>query len=198
MTMSDIGELESPVRPLFEVPVYRVSEERYWADVLPAVETWSRSYLDRRLSAGASPTTTDRVHADSWARYALKVTDWRYNQVLAWARLYWDGPGPVVKCYGWIVGDLGLDGAAVRARYGRNFKPYPYVFGDPTWKLFENWFSDEDSDRDIFDQLRRSLLSVTRTEGRPLRGRHVDLSAFDEVGRYVRWRQVIGLEEAGA
>ncbi|HSH61668.1 MAG TPA: hypothetical protein VK988_18875 [Acidimicrobiales bacterium] len=53
----------------------------------------------RRRSAEAVNSQSERLRANTWARYVERPYGWQYNEVLAWVRLLWDGPGPVFKGY---------------------------------------------------------------------------------------------------
>lgn len=78
--------------------------------------------------------------------------------MIAWVRLRWDGPGPVSKGYLWQVGRETIGGLPeVRARYRRGFTPFPFVFGDPLYKVLEEWFVDSESDHEIYQQIREGV-----------------------------------------
>lgn len=117
---------------------------------------------------------------------------WQYNEIVGWVRLRWDGPGPVVKGYLFPVATWGPGGLREKRHFRRGFKAFPFDYGDPTWKVLEEWFDASDSDADIYERLRDALLAIT-AEDRYLRRRHVDLRTFDAVAPHVRWRELIRL-----
>lgn len=180
-----------PPERLFEIPVYRVSQEAY----LVAQAERERAWFDARLSdheamTGVSPDASVRDRARVDAQYAVGGPQWGYNEIMAWIALIHDGPGRVIKGYASLVGRRTVDGDRPRARYQRGFRPYPFVWGYPMMKVLEEWFGDGDSNEHIHRQLRSALAEVPTGRG-PLKNKHVDLTAFDRIGRYVRWNDLL-------
>ena len=177
----------------FEIAIYRIDED-----------SWSRSATER-IAEGTQNLLVDwagmGIESDSRAvervqrivRFQERPVEWQYNEVIAWLRLVWDGPGPVIKAYVWQVGHARYDGSTTfRSRYQRGFKPYPFVGGDPLFKVFEDWFDAQHSNAEIYSQLRESLTDLVSAKGVFPR-RFIDLQAFDSVGPHFDWRAALCL-----
>jgi hypothetical protein len=176
--------------PLFEIPVYRLSKAA-WLDQTHRRIAKRKAMLQ---ADGVIWGEGDPPRLDAFARLAEKVVPWHYNEVVGWVRLYWNGPGPVVKGYLHEVGALTLDGWRARKRFQRGYHPHPFVGGEPTNKALEIWLARDQTDGEIYHDLREALLGVVALTGDMPR-RHIDLDAFDTVGPALRWRQVVGLAE---
>lgn len=183
-----------PERDLFEIAVYRLALESWSEDVMKRLDRRREGLLRPMIERG-TVDENDRVWADTLARRAEKVYGWDYNEVIAWVRLIWDGPGHVVKGYMWqVVNPDAEPGKRFHRRYQRGFKPHPFLGGMPVYKVLEVWALEEQTDVEIFQDIRESLRSIVTDEG-PLRGRHIDLRVFDTVGPELRWRRLIGLSD---
>lgn len=178
---------------LFEIPVYRITEDAWVEDVSARTAQWAEADLQRRADHGLPITDHTRHEAEMWARYAERVYGWRYNEVIGWVGVLWDGPGPAIKGYLWQVGKPTLIAWEPRRRYQRGFHPFPFFGGVPTNKLFELWVHHDDSDSAVYHRLREELANVVARDG-DLPRRHIDLSAFDTTGPHVRWRHLLGLD----
>ena len=83
-------------KTLFEIAIYRVDKEswsqsaqgRIDAGVRKALDEWSRFVIEADADA--------RKRAERMVRFNERPVEWEYNEVMAWLRLVWDGPGPVV------------------------------------------------------------------------------------------------------
>lgn len=179
---------------VFEVAVYRVAPDVWAADSAERVEATERDHIAVWLDRGKTPTAEDKMRANMYARYAERPYGWQYNEVVGWIRLLWDGPGPVVKGYLWQVGKKTLRGGEPRRRYQRGFIPFPFVDGEPQRKVLEEWLSPGLTDGEIRAQLRRALLQIVAPDG-DLPRRYIDLSVFDALAPYVRWRALLKLED---
>ena len=105
-----------------------------------------------------------------------------YNQVVAWLRLVWDGPGPAVKGYAYQVS---------QRRIVRNFKP-----GRFNWrgKVLEAWFTNDDTSKEIAVEIRKRIAN-TGSKGKIFHRRYIDLEAFDSLAPHLDWRNLLGLRE---
>jgi hypothetical protein len=179
---------------VFELAVYRLPLEEWRADASHRTATYERRSLDEFAELGGTePDEEIRRLAARFARYQERPYEWRYNEIVGWVRLLWDGPGPVIKGYLWQVGTKSLDGVRPRKRYQRGFVAFPFGGGMPMCKVLEEWFGASQSDAEIAEQLRQALVSVVE-ETPTLKRRHVDLDIFDTLAPHVRWRQLLGLE----
>jgi hypothetical protein len=179
---------------MFEVPVYRVTPDAWQKDATERIRRYAEADVQRRADCGLPVTDHDRLRADMWARYAERVYCWRYNEVIAWVGLLWDGPGPVIKAYLWQVGKPTPEAWEPKRRYQRGFHPFPFFGGVPANRAFEVWAHRDDSDYAIYERLRDRLSDIVAARG-DLPRRHIDLTAFDRIGPHVRWRRLVGLDD---
>lgn len=179
---------------LFEIPIYRTSEDEWIDDITSRVDARLKVHMEMSQEDGGQPLTLSELE-DYRSESSLieRPTGWRYNEIVAWIVLEWDGPGPVVKGYAWVVGTTSGRGGLPRRRYQRGFKPYPFVGGDSIYKVMEVWFGAEDSDRAVYDVLYQELLGLRSEPQNWLRRRHLDLDCFETIGPQVRWRDLLGL-----
>jgi hypothetical protein len=178
---------------IFEVAVYRVAPDAWAADTTRRVEAREEAYLAAWFDYGKEPSANNRMRANSIARYIERPYGWQYNEVIGWVRLLWDGPGPVIKGYLWQVGKKTVEGGEARRRYQRGFIPFPFVYGEPIYKVVEEWFDASQTDSEIYEQLRAGLMRIVDRNG-DLPGRHIDLRIFDAVAPYLRWHELLNLE----
>lgn len=167
---------------LFDIPVYRVSYdewaaevERYRAKVEPAAR---RFYPE-------GPEESRRRYVDMITNHNYTHgLPWEFNEVIAWVRLEWDGPAPVVKGYAYR-----LPQERIRRGFERSYK-FEYE------KVIECWFQAGDEPDEIADVIRTDLKEMTKP-GRysHFPGRHVDLAAFDAIAPHIDWPRLIGLRE---
>jgi hypothetical protein len=103
-------------------------------------------------------------------------TSWFYNEIIGWIQLY--------VCWGEIMGDLrDIEGKRPRIGSTRVFR----YKGD--------WFKlkpqKESSSPDIFQQLLAHLHEIEKEKR--FKRRHFDFAALNEIGPYVDWRRLVGL-----
>ncbi len=166
-------------RPLFEIGVYRLSKA-----------CWLAERRDRRAREEAAAEARWHLSPDE-ARHCVDASEkywgWEYNEIAAWLRLMWDGPGPMIKAYLWAVG---VDARRPRKRLSWRSTRYPFLPGDPAHKVFEVPFAPASTDSEIYERLHTEL---ERCDTELQFGGHVDLDAFRTTGPHVRWRAAIGL-----
>lgn len=126
-------------------------------------------------------------------RRTLSPYGWQFNEVIAWVRLLCNGPAPVIKGYAREVGARG-DSISWKSRrsFRRGFTPFPFGGGEPTHKVIDVWFDMDETDNEIYEDLRRPLVGLT-DRGQPFHRRHLDLSIFDIVRPRIRWREFMGM-----
>lgn len=160
---------------LFEVPVYRTSPAAWHNEVNESIHRLEQSSIH-----------TDPIkrhgHALELASLERGYQSPAYNQVIAWLRLVWDEPGPVVKGYAYQV---------PQQRILRNFKPGRYNWRG---KVLEAWFTRDDSSTDIAAEIREGIVD-TCSMGKVFYRRHIDLEAFDSLAPHLNWRNLLGLQD---
>jgi hypothetical protein len=134
-----------------------------------------------RLSSHTDPITRHE-HALRLAALERGYQSPAYNQVIAWLRLVWDGPGPVVKGYAYRVS---------QQRIVRNIKPRRFNWQG---KVLEAWFTRDDTSKEIAAEIRSSIVD-TSNKGNIFHRRYIDLEAFDSLAPHLDWRTLLGLQE---
>ena len=165
---------------LFEIGVYRLSLDAWLEE-----RERERSQAVRRMTTQGA---TERS-AEAAASWGVRYQCWEYNQIVGWIRLLWDGPGPVVKAYLWQVG---VSAHRAQRRFDHRFRPFPFLSGNPSHKLFEEWFDRDTPDADIYRRLLAQLRRTTKPGG-DVERMHVDLEAFETVGPHTGWAAAIGI-----
>jgi hypothetical protein len=160
---------------LFEIPVYRMSKDAWHEEVNESLQQFEQ------LSPHRDPIKRHN-HALTLATLEHGYQSPAYNQVMAWLRIVWDGPGPAVKGYAYRVS---------QQRIIRNFKP-----GRFNWqgKVLEVWFAKDDTWKDIATEIRKNIID-TSNKGNIFYRRHIDLEAFDSLTPHLNWRKLLGLQE---
>jgi hypothetical protein len=161
---------------IFEVAIYRVSEDAWLDDVARRV--------NRRVDAELNRWPEDqrdqqRLRASITAQRIERPYGWEHNEVVAWIRIKAD-PN-VIKAYAWRV---------QQERFRRGFTPFPFEGDVASSKVFEIWVDQTDSNLDIYTRLREELTALTGPT-RAFAGHHLDLRVFDAIGRHVNWRVVL-------
>ena len=171
----------SPEELLFEIPVYRLSFDGYHQALTKRVRQAGDDYVANRPSWDTQTDVEAREYAETHERGRYGRPYW-YNEMIGVIRLYQDGGS--IKGHFW--------GQPHRV-FRWNFRHYQY---DQHGRVLE-YHSDPvpRSSRDIYEDLREYLSSLTGREG-PLAGRHVDLYAFERVGPHIDWTAVLGWRSA--
>jgi hypothetical protein len=129
---------------VFEVAIYRLSFEGWTKDVGERIDRRA----EVRLAQYTRPiTASDRVQERISAEQFERPNCWDYNEIIAWIRLVWDGPGPVIKGYMFALGSQGS--YKFKERFRRGFVPHPFLDGSPNYKVLEEWFDDGESNDEI-------------------------------------------------
>jgi len=159
-----------PERYFFEIPIYRVSEERFnegydrdllrWLDSIPGLDVHQ-----------ISEDLRTRMEQHFWETYG---GPWRFNQAVGWLRLYVLGSQ--------IRGEIWMSAAKRLQRKGsRRFRH--------EGKAFEMHCGHTESSRDICSELADELHRFQR-EHRS--GRlHLDLECFEMLSPFIDWHQLV-------
>ncbi len=111
--------------------------------------------------------------------FTKKYGGWRYTQAIGWIRLY--VLGQQIRGEIWAVD-------AKRIDREMNKKKFQHL-----GKAFElSFFPGEDSPAEIYSQVCHALERATKEK--PFKGRYIDLEAFQNIGPFINWRGLVGLE----
>lgn len=162
-------------RYFFDLPVYRLTEDRYNADRDRAVE-------DALFPPNAAHVEQLREHAKGNPRANDSIRDhltheyggmWMYNEIVGYIRLYFLGTQVRGEYY------------AVRAK--RIIRTRRKTFEYKTWKLApEIEVPVASTSRQILAKVSEYIDACSAE----LRGRHIDVSSFNEVAPYINWRRL--------
>jgi len=173
----------SPSDLLFEIPVYRLTEQAYCRD-LAAMERKALTSSDAHASHSKQPETDDdrRFRHESVKRGIFRRygRPWAYNEMIGVIRLYQDN--------GAIKGELWRQ---PHARFRRNFSHRRYEH----WGRVVEWHPavPPATSAEVIEELLEQLTELH--DGDVLRGRYIDLHAFRRVGPHVNWLAVLGWGE---
>ena len=179
-----MSKLSDYRRVVFEIAAYRVDQDAWW-------EEFQRD-RSARIEWLKSTDPSGLIKPDAWEERVdrwMRPSPWRYNEIVGWIQVVWDGPGPMVKAYLSPVTSRS-SGDMPRRRYQKGFNPYPFAEGNPIHKLFEEHLLGGDTNEAFTARLRSSLLDATK-QGGYLHRRYVDLECFDSIAPYVDWHAAL-------
>jgi len=158
----------------FEIPIYRCTSDKY--------DKETERELAKHINSAAAPGlgVTDSAKNFMTEYYWTRVwAPWEYNDVIGWVRLLAAKHRIEAECFRVDARRL------IRRPRRKRFK----------WiqKVFHINFEEAQSSSEIFEITRNRVTALTKD--RPFKGRHVDLRAFDHIGRYIDWRLLLGFEE---
>ena len=162
-----------PDELLFEIPVYRVSLDKFRAEFRNLVE---ESIANKPPWDEQTPDEV-RESVEMWARRVHGRPYW-YNDMMGVIRLYQDDGS--IKAEYW--------GQPQRI-FRKNFRHYMY---EHRGRMFEYHIGPVPlSSSEIYEIMLDRLSRLTRHDG-PLPRRHIDLYAFRRVGPRIDWVEVLG------
>ncbi len=160
----------------FEIPIYRCDQNQYTKETEKALE----NHIARRLQfAPELPQNIyERIRTSAENDFNINQWySWRYNEIIGWIRLYANGTR--------IIGELWF----VKERISKNLvkKRFRYV----EMKFIELCLDGNESSVKIFEKVTNELRQLNRK--RSLRKRYIDIEAFQTIGPFIDWRQLLGL-----
>jgi hypothetical protein len=164
-----------PVRYFFDLPVYRITEDRYYSDRAAHVERIlfppDASYSERRRAdEKKNPGSLVDIRDHFEKSYG---GCWRYNEIIGYIRLHFLGSQVRGEYYG------------VNRR--RVVRTRTRQLEYRTWKLAPEMDIPRDaSDSDIFDIV-TEYVDACRAE---VKGRFIDDSQLVALGPYMNWREL--------
>jgi hypothetical protein len=155
-------------RPLFQIPVYRLSERAFNGEL----EGLIAPYLEVSKQRG----DVDEDRALRLAARLVGAYPWEFNDIVGWVTM--QNAGAVVKSYLWWT-------TAKHITRRRSCDRYRY-----DGKLGETWISEGMHDSEIAAELRRDVVAFVADRAPR---RHIDLRLFDRLAPHIQWREVLGL-----
>ena len=164
-------------RYLFEIGIYSCNPDRFFTE--------RKEHLQKHLEwithqfGGITREQAPETFTSAETYFIKKYGGWRYTQAIGWIRLF--VLGRQIRGEIWVVNAKRID----RKMNKRKFQHYG--------KAFElSFFPGEDSSTDIYNQVCNALDRITKE--RPFKGRYIDLEAFHNIGPFINWRGLVGLE----
>ena len=168
-------------RPIyfFEIPIYRVSRERYGKEVEAEKEKLLAPLRDLWNSVSSKPVEESEAY-----QYVKNNFDrehgthmWRYNQAIGWLRLFASDHSHIRVDYYWVKG-----------RISKNLKNklFRYCFEEKTFRLD---ILPAMTSNEIYLLLRQRLEELMRKE--PFRKYYIDLEPFQNISPFIDWRALL-------
>ncbi len=155
---------------VFDIPVYRVSKERYHSEREKAVETITFAVCEGQgIARSRVPETVRNIEFYSRC-------PWQFNDVVGWVRLFIEGCS--VGGHLWWV-----EGKRLQVRMKKRF------YLTATSNSLHTHFPPPADSKAIFQGTLEALESLSKRK--PLKGRFMDLSIFRRVGPFIDWRKLI-------
>lgn len=164
-------------RYFFEIPVYRCQLDKYEAEL----EAEKHRYIDLFLPQYPPGILVSSEEVGRWFTES-RWYPWRYNEVISWLRLYVFGKDQIRAEYYFIKAKR-----VVRHPAGKVFLKRP-------GKAFELCVLPKESSAVIFRNVLRALENLHREP--PFKGRYIDLDCFRALGKFINWRQLVGLRKS--
>ncbi len=163
----------------FEIPIYRVSRERYGKEVEVEKEKLLAPLRDLWNSVSSKPVEESEAY-----QYVKNNFDrehgthvWRYNQAIGWLRLFASDHSHIRVDYYWVKG-----------RITKNLKNklFRYCFEE---KTFELDILPAMTSHEIYLLLRQRLEELMGKE--PFRKYYIDLEPFQNISPFIDWRALL-------
>lgn len=153
-----------PFQHLFEIPVYRVSKERFYDE------------KEKRMAQSSTTEKTEEEYKDyrdwllryhSWFKW-----NWRYNQIVGYILICLDRKG--VRYY-----------LATPMQKRISYLSQPRLMLSPS-TVGSRYITKNISSQDVYVKILEDLKLLQKTDSF-LKRRFLDLEAFTNVGQYVDW-----------
>lgn len=160
---------------IFDIPVYRCTEEQFYADMDAAVsKRHDEIFATTGISRKNAPESYKNMEEHTRQTFG---GPWNFNQVVGWLRLFAESSH--------VGGHLWWIDAKRIQRVMRQKRFFLTTISD----VLSNYFTSEDDSESIY---RRTIEDIERlTKQRPLKDRHVDLETFLNIGPHIDWRGLL-------
>lgn len=160
---------------IFDIPVYRCTEERFYADMDAAVaKRHDEIFATTSISQKNAPESYKNIEEHTRQTFG---GPWNFNQVVGWLRLFAESSH--------VGGHLWWVDAKRIQRVMRKKRFFLTTISD----VLSNYFTPEDDSVSIY---RGTLKDIERlTKQRPLKDRYVDLETFLNIGPHIDWRGLL-------
>ncbi|MBM2815051.1 MAG: hypothetical protein HW421_1813 [Ignavibacteria bacterium] len=157
-----------PNNYIFEIPIYRISFEKY----TKKVNNWKVAQLSKYSYFNETDPKTYELY-DNYLD-SIKVP-WKYNEVIGWICIYTLGTQYRADTY--FMNNKSYSGLKVKKRI-------EYI-----GKTFELSIYPENSSEDIYELILNNLESLKKEKR--FASKFIDLSAFKRIGKFINWKQLL-------
>jgi len=160
----------------FDVPVYRLPEEKYYREM--------NEYIERNMFPG--PVEHNDNMKEFYSREpeqevshrelfrVLFGGEWRYNEIIGYIRLHFLGNQIRGEYWG--------------AKAKRQVRTRKKLFKNMTWKIAPEINIPNKADN---EEIFKLILDYLTRCSRELRRRHIDTTILESIGRYVDWKSLL-------
>jgi len=163
---------------IFEIPVYSVSEKKYYEKFEKAIT--KQTTLNLAHFKDLFPLNFQEEHHRYLSKIRERLSDsfkWRYNEIVGYIGIY-------------VLGNQ------IRAEYSYTEAKRIVIKSKKTiiWigKLFERSIYDKENSEEIFEILKEEIELVKKEK--PFKKRFIDTSILYKTGRYINWSQIMKKE----
>lgn len=163
-------------RYFFEIAIYRKDPDSFYAEREKMVQKqlyWIEQH------GGAEREKHPDIYEEQKERLVETYGSWRYNEVIGWLRLY--VLGDQIRGETWFI-----DAKQIR----HNLAKKKFLDHGKAFEL--SLFPEADSSTDIYNQIRTTIEKLR--EEKPFKGRYLDLEEFYNLGPFIDWRRLTGLD----
>lgn len=165
---------------IFDIAVYSVPSEKFFALRQKKLEEhFSKLNSMLPISLQRSVDSNDTYDMEIRERFKKKYGGWQFTQAVGWIRLF-----PLyrqMRAEYWFV-----DSKRINVHMTRRIFEY-------CGKAFElTYFTGPESSAEIFNQIKQMIENLNQEK--PFKGRYIDMEPFQNIGLFVNWRSLIGLE----
>ncbi len=157
-------------RYIFEINVYSCSSDEFYAK---RTKKLNEEIQKIELKGGSMPNKQKMLFTKYFQE---KYGQWRYSQVIGVIRLYILGTS--IRGETWFVEAKKI----TRTMKKKSF----YHYG----KSFEISISNQMPSNEIYNSICLEIKHISSEE--PFRNRFIDLEAFNNIGKFVDWREILG------
>jgi hypothetical protein len=164
-------------RYFFDIAIYRTAPNFFYAERDENVQK-QLDWIEQH--GGVEREKYPDIYKRQEERLTEQYDSWPYNEVIGWLRLY--VLGDQIRGETWFI-----DAKQIRRNLAKKrFRHYG--------KAFElSFFPGEDSSADIYNQICVTIEELHKEKS--FKGRYVDLEEFHNIGPFINWRGLIGLDK---
>lgn len=154
----------------FDIPIFRCSLEQHQRSWDQKNKTWAKHIFRHE-----NPTETELKDVEKWHRHLW--SSYRYGEMVGMLRLY--AMGNQIRADLWFLKNK---------RLSNNLKNKKWAYYG---KQFELTIYEDDSNKAIFQKVLQRVKGLATDDS--LKSRFIDLEAFENVGKFVAYRNLMAI-----